>query len=355
MGALQYTYPLSLPAESLQGLSAALTKNNRDFQAFLNSTVIRKEGSGIVALPGSSTVGGVAISTVARLNDLTDVVTTLPTTKHFLAHNGAGQFVNRVIVEADIFDLHAVPSVAITGFDAEPSRTSVSHYHGDMEKIADAQALDAVPTDLVVTLGISKVLVVINAGSDVAGSILVTGTSVDRDTGAETGSDTDVLTVDTLSTDSSTTDANGNVVHEIVDGYLTTKWFTGTVTLSTTDLTLTDVDVYLITFEQWNDTPAFEVDTLDVTVTALNVAAEFDAYLFTVIPTGDKVVISALASIHIGAVGSVAVADRGYRLRRGNLGQVMDGSKDGLFVSVMFANSPSYMEDMTLKVWCKAV
>ena len=354
MGTLKYTYPLRLPAESLEGLAAALTKNDRDFEDFLNSTVIRKEGDGTVNLPTTSTVGGVLISTVARLNDLSDVTTTLPATKHFLAHNGAGQFVNRVLVEADISDLHALPAVAVTSFVAQPAKQTVSNIHGDLHAHYIAQPLDSVPTDLVVTMGIGKMIIVVNAGSDLAGEITITGTTVNPTTGAETGSDTDTITVDGLTTDDSTTDANGNDVWDFTNGYISTKWFTGTVTLSTTDLTLTDVDVYEVSIEAWNETPSFEIAALDVTLHALNIAAEFDCYLFTVIPTGDTVRVQSVADVHVGAEGTTAVASRGYRLRRNSLAVAMDGTKDGLFVAMTFANSPSYIEDLTMKVWCAA-
>ena len=335
-------------------MAAALAKNNRNFEDFLNSTVVRKESDGTVALPGSSTVGGVLISTVTGLNSLSDVTLTLPTTKHFLAHNGAGQFVNRVLVEADISDLHSPPPLPISIYIEAPSKTSTEDIHGDLEVLATAQALDAVPTDLVVSVGIGRLGIAVIAGSDTTGTITITGTSVDRDTGVETGSDTEVITVAGVTTDANSTDANSTNIWDLENLYLSLKWWTGaTVTLSTTDLTLTDVDVYHVAFEQMDDDAEFTIDTFDCGIFCTNVAAEFDAYLYTVEDQGSgKFDIKALTSVHVGAVGSTAIANKHYRLRRSALAKTLQGSaNEGWFLEVHFANSPAYVEDVYMTVW----
>jgi hypothetical protein len=100
-------------------------------------------------------------------------------------------------------------------------------------------------------------VVVINAGSDVVGDITVTGTTVDRNTGVETPADTDTITIDAVSTDNSTTDARSNPIHELVDAYITSKWFTGAVVFSTADVNLSDVDIYHCSFEPQTQTPGF--------------------------------------------------------------------------------------------------
>ena len=131
MGTLKYTYPLTVPSETLEGLAAALSKNNRNFQDFLNSTVIRKESDGTVNLPASSTVATVLISTVTGLHSLSDVTLTLPTTKHFLAHNGAGQFVNRVLVSADLSDMLDEDDMASDSNVKTATQQSIKKYIDD--------------------------------------------------------------------------------------------------------------------------------------------------------------------------------------------------------------------------------
>lgn len=241
--------------------------------------------------------------------------------------------------------------ISITSYDASPARASVTNLHGAILSLATGQPLDSVPTDLVVTKGIGKVFVVINAGSDVTGSITVTGESIDRDTGASTPADTDTLTVDSTSTDGSDTDGNGNARYSFTGGYITDKWFTGTVTLSTVDLTLTDVDVYHVSFEQFDDNTNLTLDTFDINAFTTSVNAEVDAYLYTIEVTGDKCDISRTASLNIGTDGETAIANKYWRLRRGGLDKDLDGTTDGVFVDIYYANTPSQVEDVTTKVW----
>jgi hypothetical protein len=238
-------------------------------------------------------------------------------------------------------------------FDAVPSRGSESNWHGGLLSLATGQPLDDVPTDLPVTKGTGKIVIVINAGSDFDGEITITGDTVDRDEGSGdvTADDTDTITVDALSTDNSLTDANGNTIHAFEGAYITSKWFTGDVTLSTTDLTLTDVDVYHCSFEQVNDSPDLVLDTFDANLLTTNVNAEFDAYLHTVHVTGSKCNIDREAELHIGADGHAAIADRYWRLRNGNINEALDGTTDGFWVDVHYSNSPTYVEDVTVSVW----
>lgn len=247
------------------------------------------------------------------------------------------------------------PFLALTAYDPSPARSSESNIHGGILSLATGQPLDSIPTDLVVSQGIGKLLIVINAGSDVAGEITVTGTTVDRNTGATTGSDTDTITVDALTTDGSDTDGNGNTRHSFTGAYITSKWFTGSVTLSTADLTLTDVDVYHVSFEQFNDQLALTLTTFDVNMLATNNSAEFDTYLYTLEVTGDKCDISRIASLNVGTNGVTTVADKYYRLRRGNLDTALVGTTDGIWVDVFYSNSPAYVEDVTIKVWAQII
>ena len=241
--------------------------------------------------------------------------------------------------------------VCLQDYDPSPARSSESNIHGGILSLATGQALDSVPTDLPVTKGIGKLIIVINAGTDIAGEITVTGETIDRNTGASTPADTDTITVDALTTDNSDTDTNGNTRHAFEGAYITSKWFTGSVTLSTTNLTLTDVDVYHVSFEQFGDQPGITLDAFDANIFTTNVAAEFDAYLYSLEVTGDKCDVTREASLNVGADGETAIADRYWRLRRGNIAKALDGTSDGIWVDVHYSNSPAYVEDVTLKVW----
>jgi hypothetical protein len=241
--------------------------------------------------------------------------------------------------------------IAMDYFDAVPSRGLASNWHGGLLSLATAQPLDAVPTDIVVTKGNGKLIIVVNAGSDLDGDITITGDSVDRNTGVITLGDTDVITVDALTTDNTTTDANGNVVPVFIDAYISSKWFTGSVTLSTVNLTLTDVDVYHCSFEQINDSPNLVINTFDANIFTTNVSAEFDAYLHTVHVTGNKCKVDNEADIHVGTVGETAIANKYWRLRQGGIDEDLDGLTDGFWVDVFYANTPVFVEDVTISVW----
>lgn len=254
-----------------------------------------------------------------------------------------------------LMDATSHTQISFSMYDAEPARSSETSLDGAFLSLATAQPLDSVPTNLVVSKGTGKLVVVVNAGSDFVGNITVTGDSVDRDTGAVTIADTDILTIDALTVDDSDTDANGNIRHAFTGAYITSKWFTGTITLSTTDLTLTDVDVYHISFEQFDDTADLFIDTLDANILTTSVNAEFDAYLYSIEVTDDKCNIERLASLNVGAGGKAAIANRYWRLRRGLINKELNGSTDGTWIDVHYANSPAFVEDVSIKVWATEI
>ena len=241
--------------------------------------------------------------------------------------------------------------LSLETYDAEPARSSVTNLHGGILSLATGQPLDSVPTDIVVTKGIGKVMIVINAGSDFSGDITITGETIDRDTGASTPADTDTITVDTSTTDEGDTDTNGNTRYHLVDAYISSKWFTGTVTLSTTNLTLTSVDVYHVSFEQFNDSPSVTLNTFDANIFTTHANAEFDAYLYCLEVTGDKCSVTRCSSLNVGADGETAIANKYWRLRRGNIAKALDGTTDGVWVDVHYSNNPAYVEDVNIKVW----
>ena len=240
-------------------------------------------------------------------------------------------------------------------FNGVPARALENNIHGGILKLADAQALGpATPAnDVTVTKGTGKLFVVINAGTDLAGTFTVTGDTVNRNTGVVTVGDTDTITVDALTTDSSTTDSNSNIVHSFTGAYITSKWFTGTVVLSTSTLNLSDIDVFHVSFEQFGDNSDIILDTFDANIYTTNIAAEFDAYLHTLHVTGSKCNIDREAELHVGADGQTAIADKYWRLRRGNIAETMDGNTDGFWVDIHYANSPVYVESVTIKVWAR--
>lgn len=198
------------------------------------------------------------------------------------------------------------------------------------------------------TIGISKVFLLINAGSDLVGDITITGTSVNRETGVETPADTDVIPITALSTDTSTTDGNGNTVHGYTGGYISSKWFKGAITLSTTDVSLTDIDIYQVAFDQFNDTAQVTIDTLDATYITSNTTAEMDAYLYSVEVTGSVCDIVLLATLTHATGQSVNF----YRKRIGNIDKELDGTKEGVFLDLfLLPSTQPYFKGFSVNIW----
>jgi hypothetical protein len=244
--------------------------------------------------------------------------------------------------------------VVMDYFDAVPARGSESNWHGGLLALDTGASLNSGAPFAMTTKGVGKVILVVNdgGGDDMVGEITATGTVVDRNTGIHTGGQTSVMTLTGVTTDNSSTDANGNVVHSLARAYITDKWFYGVVTLTTADVTLTDLDTYHVSFEQVNDSSNLVLNTFDANIFTLNANAEFDAYLHTLHVTGDECNIDDEAELHCGAIGDVApLANKYNRLRQGNINESLDGSTDGFWVDVHYSNSPVYVEDVTISVW----
>lgn len=250
----------------------------------------------------------------------------------------------------EIPELHTVPVPwNLTAFIEANTRFDEERIWGAFVKLSDADTL-ADGDSITVTKGTGKIILVVNAGADLAGDVTFTGTSVDRETGAETGVDTNTITLAGVTTDASGADAKGNITHVFTNAYITSKWFTGSVVISTTEVNLSDVDVWAVSFEQVNDLSGLTLETFDITLTTTNANAWLYSYLYSLEVTGDACAIALQASLSI-ADGD-AVADQPWRLRRGNIAKALDGATDGLWVELFFGPAnQTYFDDISIKTW----
>ena len=206
-------------------------------------------------------------------------------------------------------------------------------------------------TPINLTVGCHRIYIVVKAGTDIAGTITITGNTRDRtDTSNLTVGNTEDIIVDALSTDSTTTDAEGNTIHEHESGYLTDNWFEGAITITTTNLTLTDVDVHAILYHQYDSCPSIKLDTLDATFYVTNTSAWFYAYFYAITrdsPTEKKYCIARYASLDL--TQAISEANNGYR-RRKVMNQTIDGSQgDGVWLELFFGpNNQTYFRDITV-------
>lgn len=245
-------------------------------------------------------------------------------------------------------------SIALTTYSATPDRNAQENVHGDLA--ANNTAVDVNAGDLTLTAdtdwGLGKMVIVSNGVAE-TGTVTITGTSVDRNTGAETGSQVSTVVIDTQTTDAGGTDANGQITRSLTNAYITDKWFTGTddIVISQTAGSLTDLDIYHIAFEQFGDVRSINIRSLDMTVYCETGDAntKLSAYVYTVEVTGDKVNILP-AGNSVVRTGDM-VTGKWYRFRRGEIDKQLDGTTDGVFANVSLLGSPAKFRDMTLKIW----
>jgi len=244
--------------------------------------------------------------------------------------------------------------VNFTSYIEKNTRQLDEQIHGMFNQIVtgDTVATGDSPT---FTNGLGKLMIVINAGADISGTLNVAGTQVNRNTGVETAANEDI-TIDALTTDNSDTDADGNIRHAFIGAYITSSWYKGDVTFSTTDLDISDFDVWNVAFEQVNDTESVTATTLDASLYSLNASAwvYIYEYLLDVDTTTKKVDVSRIASLELPAAD--VGADLSYRLRKGNIGQAFNGTSDGFFLDVHFGpNNQQYWANITIKAWFNIV
>ncbi len=208
-------------------------------------------------------------------------------------------------------------------------------FHGFIKQQENGHSFDS-GSPLTDKNGISKTIMCVISGFDTDGSVTATGTSVDRDTGGETASDTSVVTIDGTSSDSTTTDANGETVYDLEDCYIFGKWFKGDVTYTTTDTTMT-IDTYSVAFDQNNDTANSEIKTMDFTGKPTNGNAWLSLHLYHLDVTGDKVTIATVAD---GVLENSDIdANELYRVRRGGIDTAFDGTSDGWWLQIGYGRA----------------
>lgn len=218
---------------------------------------------------------------------------------------------------------------------------------GGLDKVVDADTLSN-GNDIVASGGRSKLMFVVNAGTDVVGDLKITGTKVDRDTGVSTPGFEEIISIDSLSIDNSTTDTFGNIVHDFSNCYTSTEWFTNGFTISTTDLDISDIDIYNVAFNQFGDMEEVTIDALDLTAITTNANAEISGHAYTVRVANGKTTIETFANMELPAID---FNDGFYRFRNA-VNETVDTRTDGVFVDINFMPFiQSYFENMSFILW----
>ena len=200
------------------------------------------------------------------------------------------------------------------------------------------------------TVGCHRILFIVNTGGDVSGTITITGTTRDRtDTSQSTPADTEDIIIDSLSTDNSSSDTEGNVIHEFDNVFISDKWFEGSIVISTTDLTITDVDVIAILYHQFDSFKLITLKTFDFTGKVTNASGWFYAYLYVIthVNSDKKYNIEKLVAHEIPS--ALTVANEGYR-RRKIIDVLIDGNAgDGIWAELFFGPAAAmYWQDISI-------
>jgi hypothetical protein len=248
--------------------------------------------------------------------------------------------------------------MALTYTSPLPERNGQESIFGTLAVSSTANDVDAGDVTLTADAvwGLGKMVIVSNGVAE-TGTITITGTSVDRNTGAETALDVSTIVIDTTTTDANGTDANGQITHSLTNAYITDKWFDGRadIVISQTAGSLTDLDIYACSFNQFGDVRSINLKSFDVTVSCVtgDASTKLSLHTYTVQVNGDKV------NILPGGVGVVRTSDLvtggWYRLRRGELDIQLDGTTDGIFADISFLGSPAKFKDATVQIWADII
>ena len=230
------------------------------------------------------------------------------------------------------------------------SKNDVHGLHGGLNHTIIGDTL-ANGDSINMTTGISRILLALLVGADFVGSITVTGTTVDRDTGVETPADSEVLTIDALTTDASAVDSAGETVHDLIGAYATTKRFKGAVVISTLDVNISNIDIYQMSFEQFDSHSNITIKSFDIQFDVTNATAFFTGHLYTIIVAEGKTTVASIADLELLAADSNTSF---YRLRRGKLDILIDGTTSGVFMDLFFKpDNQTYFDSIACKVWAR--
>jgi len=270
-----------------------------------------------------------------------------------LYRNATGQTVKSTI--AQLIDggvgTSTVKHPIVLSFSVDVNtKNNVDNIFGGLRQVVTAQPLSS-GVDITGTNGRSKLMIVVNAGSDIGGSLKVTGTKVDRDTGVKTTSFEEIIAIDSLSVNTSGTDSLGQELHNFTNCYMTSAWFDGSFTISTTDLNISSLGVFSVAFNQFNATIPLTIDTIDLTTTITNTAAQFSGHAYAVeVVNGKTSIVSFSDYILTAAESNVGF----YRLRDSNIGKVIDTATDGIFIDMNFLPlAQTYFSSIVLNIWAE--
>lgn len=244
---------------------------------------------------------------------------------------------------------------AIMGHINQPAKFLEIDTFGGFNLLGTGLVDQVAVTTLTVEKGTGRLIIVVDSGTGLSGDFNVNGDTVDRDTGAVTVSDNEIVHQrGAITVDNSTTDTEGNTIHDITGALITRKWFTGTVVISGLDGAKATIRAFHCSFEQFDDSEGATLDTYDVNIFTNHMNAWMYSYLYhvDVKETLQDVDITLITSISIEQ--GTAIANRYWRQRRANLNLTIATQRGGLFGNIFVGPSPNqFTEDLEWKLWMR--
>ena len=233
-------------------------------------------------------------------------------------------------------------------------KTGLNTLGGGLTVLATANTINT-GNDIVVVKNLSKILFVVNSYTT-PGTITITGNRVSSLTGAVTVNYTEEIVIDDVTNDATVNTANNGTTKWSMDhAYVTNEAYTGTVTISTTDLVSTDIDIYSVWWFQNPTLAQFKLDAVTFTGTPTNNAAAADVIVYSTIADRDAKTVNIQPITHIEIDGSYPIVDPDglFAIQRVGFPGVIDPSKyDGTFVSVSFYPAlQTYWEHVMVNLW----
>jgi len=250
------------------------------------------------------------------------------------------------------FEITVLPTIEVpillTFSTDNNTRNSINNIHGGITMIVEEKPL-SISEYIDCAVGISKLMIALEDGADYQGTIRITGTRVDRNTGEVTVGFVEHLDVDGETSNTSGIDSLGYFVWGFHSAYITSNWFVGDVIISTEDVEVLHTSVFQVGFEQFNDSANITLDTFDATFDISSTLAEYSFHLYLVIIKDSSVdVVRAMSAVR----ESANINPLMYRVRRSNLNIPINGTDSGIFIDANLGPlNQTYFDSLVIKLW----
>jgi len=233
-------------------------------------------------------------------------------------------------------------------------RTGVQTFLGGLSQLVTGGNVNSA-ANMAVNTSCSRLLFVINSAGDANGTITITGTQYSEETKLLTPNATETITINGVSTDGTANTSLGTPKYDFDNAYLSTHYFTGNCSVSTTDVNLTNVNAYAACIRQKPLLNAFKIASVSVCAQPTNVAAELDLITYTVAEERAEKRVSIHPVDHLQIDGDIPVVRTNniIHVGRSNVTPWLDTPcYEGFFINLGFYPAgQQYWEQVEITAW----